>query len=213
VTHDDGSNGRARPGDAFSLEQAVAREPEPAPEVIAELAESAREYVSRATGVELDYSPETLPVLDHYVSAAREGVEQRPDLLPLLARAMGAYFGEILRRVVPSFWLLPSADAHEWRLCACNAFLSINPVGFAYDALFSGIEHDGPSSELAVTRDEQPVVEARLEELPPVPEDQYYLLSTRLEVVQVAFEALRLQMEREGIADVTFEPADYEADD
>jgi hypothetical protein len=199
------SNGKGR----SDLVAAAGREPGPAPDAIAELAEVCRDYVGRATGFELDSSPDTLPVLDHYVGAAREAIAERPDLVPLLARAIGAYFGEILRRVVPAFWLCPSADAHEWRLCCRTAFLSINPVGVAYDALFGGTEHDGPSSELAVSRDEREVVEQRLEQLPPVAEEEYYLFTTRFEVVEAVFEALRLQMEQAGLADVTFDTEDY----
>lgn len=181
-----------------------------APDEIEELAEACRQYVLAATGVELDYTQDTLSVLDHYVLLARGGIEERPELITLAARAVGAYFGEVVRRTIPSFWALGSADVFDWRVCGTNAYLWINPVGVAYDALAGGVEHEGPPSELGVSAEEREIVEARLAELPDVPEDEYYLLCTRLEVIEVAYEALRLEMERQGTGDVVFDEGDYD---
>jgi hypothetical protein len=184
---------------------------EPAPDQIAELAENCRQYVLSATGVELDYGEDTLPVLDHYMTLARASVGERPELLPLVTRAAGAYFGELVRRKLPSFWRLPTGDDHDWRLCARDVYLSLNPIGAAYDALASSEAHGGPSSELEVSREEREVVARRLELMPPVPEDEFFMFSTRLEVIEVTVMALRLEMQREGLADVRFEDADYAA--
>jgi hypothetical protein len=186
-------------------------EVEPAPEHIAELAENCRQYVLAATGIELDYSEETLPVLDHYMTLARESIRERPELLPLVTRAAGAYFGELVRRKLTSFWRLPTGDDHDWRLCARDVYLSLNPIGAAYDALAASESHQGPSSEIEVSREERELVARRLELMPPVPEDEYFLFCTRLEVIEVSVMALRLEMQREGLADVRFDDADYAA--
>lgn len=180
------------------------------PEEIEELAESCRQYVLHSTGIELDFTQDTLSVLDHYLASSRESIVERPELEPLIARAAGAYFGELVRRTLPSFWLLPTADIHDWRVCAREVFLAFNPIGVAYDALADGVDHDGPSSELSIAPEERDVVAQRLEELPEVPETEYYLLSTRLEVIEAAAMALRLEMERGGVADVSFDESDYE---
>lgn len=179
------------------------------PDEIVELAETCRQYVYGVTGVELDYTPDTLGVLDHYLTLARAGIEERPELLPLAARAIGAYFGEVVRRVMPSFWVLETADDHDWRVCARTAFLSFNPVGVAHDALAGSTEHSGPSSDLRVAPEEREIAEARLAQLPDVPEEDYYLMTTRLEVIEVTYEALRLEMEQQGTADVRFDESDY----
>jgi hypothetical protein len=180
------------------------------PDEIGELAESCRQYVLHSTGIELDYTQDTLSVLDHYLAGARESIAERPDLEPLIARSAGAYFGELVRRTLPSFWSLPTADIHDWRLCAKRVFLAFNPIGVAYDALADGVDHDGPSSELRVAPEEREVVAQRLEELPEVPESEYYLLSTRLEVIEAAAMALRLEMQKGGVDDVSFEESDYD---
>src|SRR5687768_5744385 len=52
-----------------------------APVVILELAEGCRVFVARSVGVEPDFTPETLPLVDHYLEVARGGIDQRPELL------------------------------------------------------------------------------------------------------------------------------------
>lgn len=181
----------------------------PAPAEIVELVRSCRQYVRRAVGIEPDLTPETLPVLDHYAGLVRQGAERRPELLPLLARAIGAYFGEVLRRELAFFWSLPSSDVHTWRLCASSVLLAINPVGVAYDALCASTDHDGPSSELRVAREERAIVDRRLLSLPPVSEAEYFMLATRVEVLEIVVEALSAQMAAAGTADVEFDESDY----
>ena len=46
---------------------------------VQELADACVRYVRAAVGVELDYQPETLPALDHYVSSRRQEVAERPE--------------------------------------------------------------------------------------------------------------------------------------
>lgn len=161
-----------------------------APATIVELAAVACEYVRRAVGIELDFTAETLPIADHYAQLARAGLEQRAELEPLIARALGAYFGEVVRRRIPAFWHVPSEDSHEWRLCASRVLVALNPVGVAYDAIHRNSEHEGPSGDLILGREERAVVAARLEALPAVREQDFYLLSTRLEVLEIVEDAL-----------------------
>src|ERR1044072_2612629 len=105
------------------------------PDPIPEYASACLDYVRRALGFELDFSAETLPVLDHYVTQARAELTERPEIGGLVARAVGAYFGEVVRTVAPVFWRIPSANVHDWQLCARLAFLWVNPVGIAFDAI------------------------------------------------------------------------------
>src|SRR5262245_48959173 len=106
---------------------AVAAPPDPVPEY----ASACLDYVRRALSFELDFTAETLSVLDHYVSTVAPTLGERPELGPLLARATGAYFGEVIRTVIPGFWRIPSANVHDWQLCCRHAFLWVNPVGIA----------------------------------------------------------------------------------
>ena len=176
---------------------------------IVELSAACRQYVGSAFGIELDFSPETLPLLDHYVKGARADVAGRPQLLPLMARVVGAYFGEVARRHLGLFWYLPSADAHTWQVCGRSAFLSISPIGVAYDALTASGDHSGPSSQLRLSPEERDFVQRRLDSLPEVSDEEYYLLSTRLEILEIAADALRAQMQAAGCGDVEFDLRDY----
>src|SRR5688500_505633 len=67
------------------------------PQHVAELALACVEYVRRSTDSTLDWTPDTLPFLDAWVRQARE--QPRPEVVQLLAPAVGAYFGEVIRKV------------------------------------------------------------------------------------------------------------------
>ncbi len=179
------------------------------PDPIPEYASACLEYVRRALGFELDFTAETLPVLDHYVSTVRATLGERPEIPALVARAAGAYFGEVVRTVIPGFWRVPSPNVHDWQLCSRVAFLWVNPVGIAYDAIHGSNEHDGPRSMLRCSPEDRPFLERRLETLPPVPEEQYFLFTTRLEVLEVANEALHARLEEQGYGETELSEDDY----
>jgi hypothetical protein len=185
---------------------------EPAPEPIADLVRACLDYVKRSLGTDLDFTPETLPLLDHYLSEAREALEAKPELAEITAHAAGAYFGEVLRRQMQGFWRAPSASLHDYQICSSIAFVSINPFGVAYDALYGGTEHGGPRSNLKLAPEDHGFIAARLETVPELPEDQFYLLSTRIEVIEITVEALRAKLEQEGYSEMEYTPEDYEAE-
>ena len=182
------------------------------PENVLELARACEKYVVQALGFQLDYTIETLPVLDQYTREVKGPISARPELLPLLGHAVGAYFGEVLCRSASAFWRLPSTNVVDWQVCMRQTFLWFNPIGAAYDALTAGNQHDGPSSQLRVAPEDRSLVQARLERLEHVPEDEYFLLSTRVEVIELVCEELCRQMEERGYSDTTFDESDYEAE-
>jgi len=183
----------------------------PPPDQIADLARACVDYVKRALNVELDFSAETLPMLDHYLVTRRSDLFDRPDLLQLVARSSGAYFGEVVRRRVPAFWRLP-ANVRDWAVCARPVFLWFNPIGAAHEAIAGSDEHDGPSSVLHVAPEYRAAVDQRLANLPPVPEEEYYSLATRLEVIEIAIDELRLQLEKAGYSELEYDEGDYEVE-
>jgi hypothetical protein len=185
---------------------------EPPPPEISELVTVCVESVLAAVDFQLDFSPDTVSVLDHYVSIARTSIQDRPELLPLLARTLGAYFGELLRRELPGFWRLPSANVHDWAVCGRPVFLWQNPVGVAFDALTGTTDHEGPRSRLHVAPEYQEALSARLATLPPVSEEEYVSFATRLEVVQLAVETLKSALHADGYQDTEFTLGDYEAE-
>lgn len=182
------------------------------PGEILELAESGRQFALSAVGVELDYDAETLPILDEYLRIASGGVKDRPQLEPLVAKTVAAYFGEVARRRLDGFWRRREDPNDPWELCARRAFLSLSPLGVVLEVLEKSSEHDGPSGELRLAPDDRELAEQRLARLPEVSEDEYYLLSTRLEVIETVYEAIREQMQREGRESLVFEESDYEED-
>jgi hypothetical protein len=187
-------------------------EQEPAPEAITDLVRACLTYVKRSLGTDLDFTPETLPLLDHYLSEVREELAEKPELAELTAQAAGAYFGEVLRRQMRGFWRLPTGNLHDYQVCSSVAFVSINPFGVAYDALHDGTEHQGPRSNLRVAPEDVGYVSARLATVPEVPEDQYYLLTTRIEAVEITVEALRARLDEEGYSELEYTLEDYEAE-
>jgi hypothetical protein len=179
------------------------------PEEVQDLVVACTEFVQRATGLQLDFTPETLPLLDHYITASREELQGRPELELLVTRAAGAYFGEIVRHALGGFWMVPSGNVIDWLVCGRRVFLSFNPVGVAYDALYQSSEHAGPASRLRLAPDEKETVERRLADLPEVSEEEFYLFSTRFEVLEIAADALLQRLHAAGYGDTEFEPTDY----
>jgi hypothetical protein len=186
----------------------VPPEIEPAPPIIHELAGACIGYVEKAIGMRLDYQAETLPLLDHYLASCRADLTLRPDLAGLIARAAGAYFGEVVRRRIHMHWHVPTDDPSAWELRAEPVYLSFNPVAVAHDAISHGDE-EGPTSRLLLDDDDRDLVEARLAELPAATENEFYALSTWLEVIDIAVDAAKARMMRDGQGDVVFAPDDY----
>jgi hypothetical protein len=179
------------------------------PAAIFELAEACRRFVHSALGVELDFSAETLPLVDEYLRQARQSFVDRPETEPVVTSAVAAYYGEVIRSRIDGFWRRKSKDSQEWLLSARRAYLSMSPLGMVLDSLAEGKERPGPSAELDLAPDERAAVETRLSVFPPVSEDEYYLLSTRLEVIEVVYESLRDRMKAEGRESLVYDEQDY----
>jgi hypothetical protein len=194
-------------GGALAIED---RRLEAAPDRVRDLAEACVRFVERAVGVKLDYEPETLPILDHYLAGARAAAGERPAAGALVAHAAGAYFGEVVRRRYPSWWRLDGDDPGAWRIELEPVYLSVGPAQLVADALYR--EGDPEASErLELDDEDRAAVAARLAELPQVGEDEFYALSTRLEVIDIAVEAIRARRLAEGDeGDSALGPDDYE---
>jgi len=159
----------------------------PPPETIADLAQACVRFVEKAVGVELDYTQDTLPVLDHYLTSAEEVDDQ---VLGLLAPACGAYFGEVVRRHVgEGTWEHPE-DYQGWKLTLESASVSFNPVGVALEV---ATQQDAPgwSAHFKVPEADREAAREAVDRLGEVPEDQYYTFSVRFEVLESVHAALR----------------------
>jgi hypothetical protein len=143
--------------------------------------------VKNATGLELDLTQETLPILDHYAALVES---PREEVVSLLAPMCGAYFGELVRRQLgDGSWQLDSEDHAEWRLTFESCSLRFNPVGVALEVLL-GQDLAGWGAHLQTSPEDQLRVKKALEVYGDVRDRDYYTFSVRLEAIEQAYLAL-----------------------
>lgn len=185
---------------------------EEAPPRIRDLAEACVRFVHGAVGVQLDYTAETLPLLDHYLEDARKAAAARPETAPLVAHAAGAYFGEVVRRRHRSWWRADGDDPAFYRIELSEVYLAFSPVALIADALVRTSEEEGGDmAHFELEEGDRAAVAERLADLPEVPVDEYYAPSTRLEVIDIVVDAIRSRKLAEGDdTDMALEPEDYE---
>lgn len=182
------------------------------PELVEDLALGAFRLVKEKLGFELDFTPDTLPVLDHYLDQLREDDGGTPDekVVALVGPCAGAYFGEVVRRALPGLrWHCPPDDYARWRIEASDVFLCFNPIGVALEALHRTALADW-NAHIALLPNEQDLVNASLEATGPVREDDFYRLAVRFEVLEQALHVLRSRADTRGERR-TFGPEVYAA--
>lgn len=186
------------------------RQAEPPPDRIRDLADGCVRFVEAAIGVRLDYEPETLPVLDHYLAEGRASVGVRPEATALLAHAAGAYFGEVVRRRYPSWWRIEGSDPGEYRIELEPVYVSFCPAQLVADALLRAAD-DVAAERFEVDEADQAQIAARLAQLPQVSEEEFLALTTRLEVLDIIVDAIRARRMAEGEeGDAVLRPDDYD---
>jgi hypothetical protein len=150
----------------------------PPPGAVHDLAERMVEFVRRAVGLVLDYTFETLPLLDHYLGGVPEDKEET---VTLIAATAGAYFGEVARRVLGGEWLQAEGDPGGWELVLPGGVRFV-PAALAREAILGEDTGDG---DYDVPAEDRAAVEDALEARGAVPEDEYYSLCGRLETLQL----------------------------
>jgi hypothetical protein len=207
-----GANGAGDydPHDAAEAEARAAPPPPlpPPPDPVAELCAACMRFVATKYKVSLDGTPDTLSLLDQYVREARDAVRERPESIEVVAPPIGAYLGEVMRQTFRGEWFA-EGDYGGWRLYLSNVYLAFNPLGMGREAI-SMREEGGWNAHLVLDPGEREDIQQRLAAMPDVDEEEYYLPSTRLDVVQVVVETLRAKAEASGMGDVTFTKEDYD---
>lgn len=201
---DDAENADNADNDAASapVEEGLAAPPD----AIKDLAAACVSFVERAVGVRLDYTPETLPLLDHYLAEARKILQSAVSAAPndakvvepreLVAEAAAAYFGEVVRRRHPCWWRLDAPEGGRLpvhRLEFRRLHLVIHPVMLIEEALDLDADSELLRSDLrGFDLDDADVktVEQRLSDLPAVDITEFVSLSTRLEVLDIISDAI-----------------------
>jgi hypothetical protein len=186
-------------------------EPEPGdappPPAVAELAAACVRFVTSKYKVPLDFTADTLSLVDHYVRDARADIAAKPETIELLQASIGAYLGEVMRRAFGASWFC-EGDHDGWRLDFKYVFLTFNPIGMAREALALG-EAEGWHAHLETDPGERELLEERLATLGEIEEEEYYAPTTRFDIVEIAVDTLRAKMQAEGNGDVTFGADDY----
>jgi hypothetical protein len=204
-----GLNGHAASEEVTELDEPVDIPDDltPAPARILELSAACARFVEGKFGVPLDFTSDTLSLVDQYVRDARKEIVLLPSSMELISLSVGAYLGEVLRRTFGGEWEA-DADPSTYRLCFSNVYLWTNPIGMGREAL--SMEHeDGWNAHLSTRADDREALEARLKSLPQVEEDEFYLPTTRYDSVHIAFEGLRARAVERGQSEVRFTVSDY----
>ncbi|MBI4508633.1 MAG: hypothetical protein HY698_03280 [Deltaproteobacteria bacterium] len=152
----------------------------PPPSVVFELAERAVEFVRRSLELTLDYTPETLPILDHYLTMVPR---DQPDTVELVAAAAGAYFGEVVRRALGGAWDISAPSVKDFRV-RLPGDVTMSPIGFCAEAILQS-EVEGYDGSFEVPAAARSLVEEALEEKEEVAAEEYYSLSGRLETLML----------------------------
>jgi hypothetical protein len=153
------------------------------PQEVADLVELARTSVTKVIGVEPDLTPETLPLVDEYFRQATS--EASDEVRQLVTAAVGCYFGEVVRRKLHGRWTIRGADPATWRVELITCYLYLHPVGMAGEVMVGAQtdDHDGSFATLAELNDE---LAEMLGKAAPLSEEEYYSLSARVEILQLA---------------------------
>lgn len=179
------------------------------PTGIGDLARSCVRFVKDALGIELDYSSDTLPVLDHYIRSRLE--VSGDEILGLLAPTTGAYFGEVVRRgMAGARWHTAGELYPSYRLEFEPFYLCFNPIGIAVEVI-TRMDAGDWSAHFSMLDEARATVEHALDQNPSVEEDDYYTFSVRFEVLQQVAELLGAIESRLPGPRRTFGPEVYRA--
>ena len=160
------------------------------PQAVGDMALACIASVKSTVGVELDWTQDTLPILDHYAKTALKQDDDAERLLDLTASLCGAYFGEVVRRHCDVFrWHCPAEELAQWRLELEPAFLYFNPIGVAFE-IIEGETIEGWPAHVEVLPRDRDKIDAALKVLGDVREDDYYTFSIRFEVIEQAVQTL-----------------------
>jgi len=147
VKETDDVSGAARPAgedppdEADGPEESTIEAPEedfgpqpPPPPNVAELAAACVRFVATRYNAALDFAPDTLSFVDHWVREARAELAERPEAAEIVQAAAGAYLGEVIRRTFGGYWVA-EGDHADWRLELERVYCAFNPIGMAREAL------------------------------------------------------------------------------
>lgn len=153
-------------------------------DTVMDLAVACVTSAKNATGLELDLTQDTLPILDHYAELADS---PRDEVVSLLAPMCGAYFGELIRRQLDDGdWHVDPDDHSAWRLAFERCSLAFNPIGIALEVLL-GQEVPDWGAHLQTAPEDQRKVKKALEVYGDVGDRDFYTFAVRYEAIEQAY--------------------------
>ncbi len=156
---------------------------EPIPSQIADMAQTCVRYVKDALSLELDFGPETLPILDHYVRQKAGNPTQ--EIRDLLTAPLGAYFGEVVRRSIEGArWHAPGDAYESYRIEFDPFFLCFNPLGVAAEVI-AGEDVEGLGAHFQILDEARSTLEDALARRNEVSVDDYYSFTIRYETLEL----------------------------
>ena len=145
------------------------------------MADSCVDFVQSAIGLALDYTQDTLPILDHYLREARKEAGT-PVLLAPIAVAAGAYFGKLVTRQFSGAHLHESPDMQACRVQFSTIFLHFNPIGIAQEVITQA-DAPGWSAHFSTFDDQRAVIEQSVDDNLQLRIEDYYSFSVRYEML------------------------------
>jgi hypothetical protein len=178
-----------------------------APPRVAELAAACVRFVASRYRATLDFTPDTLSLLDQWLHDARAEPHAVSDVVELVQSSAGAYLGEVFRREFGAQWFA-EGELSGWRLYLSRVYCAFNPIGMAREALLLDTA-EGWHAHFELDPAERESIDARLAALPPATDEEYYAPSTRFDVLSIVADALRAGLRSRGLGDVRFTAEDY----
>jgi hypothetical protein len=152
------------------------------PPEVEDLLRMVRSNVLKVIGVEPDLTPETLPLVDEYLR--RVPADASDEVQQLVVSTVSAYFGEVARRRLNGRWTLRSSHPADWRVELVCCFLHFSPFGMVGEVL-NGAESDDYDGSFSTLDEVNDALNAMLSAAPPVPEEEYYSLCGRIDILQL----------------------------
>lgn len=140
-------------------------------------------YVERSLGLTLTYDSETLPVLDHYL---RGVPRDQPEIVELVVATAGAYFGEVVRRLVGGRWEL-AEEPQQWQFVLPSA-IQFAPAAMVASVITAG--EGGAEPALEAPARIRPHLQEALERMGQISADEYYSLCGWLDTLEHLHEVL-----------------------
>lgn len=153
------------------------------PQEVEDLAMMACRNVQQVIGVEPDFTPETLPLVDQYMRQLPK--DSSAAVTELVLSTVGCYFGEVTRLLLNGRWAISHDPPRRWRVELNNCFFHFRPVGMTGEVFHRGAS-DEYEGAFATLNEHWDGLSQALAEAVPMPEDEYYSLAGRVDVLQLA---------------------------